>query len=180
MWEEFLKLYGAGMYREFNYHGVDDGPLRDDLLHDLALKLIRNDWAIVRRFLDKEEQVSFKPLLRSIIRSVIFDHFRSESLRRRIELVEGTSGLSSAADRDSASDPAQGYLRQQIVRELLAAARTNRGKTGMQTLYLRYILGYSVKHIAEIMQTSPNTISQRIKYYLAKLGSTGLVNQADE
>lgn len=168
------------MHGEFARHGIDSGELRDDLLHDLALKLMNNNWRTIRHFLANGESETFKPLLRTVIRSVVFDYFRSEKVWHRIQQLEEPAALANGAEQQFGSDPAQSYLRGQIVKYLLAAARSNQGRSGMQTLYLRYILGYSVKDIAEIMRVSPNTISQRLRYYLAKLGATGITDGAEE
>ena len=166
-WDDFEELFGHQISRCFYRYGV---PLdfRRDLFHELVLKLLANDWRIVRKHLRHSGDHSFNTPLRQIVPHLIIDKFigRSKLYRLVVSLEEyGDRGWDPPAQDVS---PEETFFREQGLRQLLMdlSARSRDPETTLHMLSLRFVHGRSVSEIAGVLGMNENTITQRIRYTL--------------
>ena len=161
-WPRFLDLFGEVIYCELAVRGIKAGPLRDDLLQELAFKLMRHEWRIVRSFLARQTGLSFKVVLRAAIRSTIVDDWRRTRRWRSVALLDGEiAKLPQGTEMHG--DPAAELERQTrtaCLMQQLAGGRA--GRENYEILMLRYVDGLCVIEIAQELGLQANAVSQRL------------------
>lgn len=171
-WEEFLDLFDITLYCEFAALGIRPGAQRDDLLQELALKLLAHDWRIVRRHLAADHGCSFQAILRTVVRSIVIDEWRREQRWRQLADLADEAAPAELLNNVWALDPAEAYYRETRLASILAGVvRRDRRADAFQLLYLRYVEGLPVNVIAGRLGLAPNAVSQRLRYYHRKLAS---------
>jgi RNA polymerase sigma factor (sigma-70 family) len=158
------------MLYELKQMSIPPGPIREDILQDVVLKLIANENRAVRRFLANPQSTSFAAYLRVVVKNAALTHLKL------IHRLEGTSELHeetveySQNSQEWSQDPAIRLERNvSLDSRLLAVTGNDRSSEAYQILYLRFVDNQQVNVIARKLGMKPNTVSQRIKYYLLKL-----------
>jgi RNA polymerase sigma factor (sigma-70 family) len=168
-WPEFLDLFGELMYWEVAKYGICAGHDRDDLLQDIALKLMAHDWAIVARHLDHHAEMTFTIVLRTIIRSCMVNMWRRNKHWRETEQLEDEPPLADIIPCAWASDPALAVYRDVRLMCLLNdLAGNDRDGRNFRILLLRFVEHESVIDIAREMGLSANAVTQRIRECLKR------------
>lgn len=181
-WPRFWQLFGRVILWELTRLGIHDDALQQDIFQDLVLKLLESDYQVLRRFLAQPRDEPFSAYVRVMAR-----HLAISILRKRGREVSCDMAALPSLDQHPAPwavDPAHQHEAKQAMSALLRhASGGDRESTGFQLLYLRFVEQLSVNVVAERLNMKPNTVSQRIKYYLARLRSDYalalLVNQND-
>lgn len=168
-WPEFLDLFGGLMYWEVAKHGVIAGHDRDDLLQDVALKLMAHDWAIVQRHLENHSEMTFSLVLRTIIRSCLINMWRRNKRWREMAQLDDEPQLDEIAAPTWACNPAQSVYRDvRLMCWLQDLAGSDRDGRNYRILYLRFIEDESVTDIAGMLGLSANAVTQRIRECLKR------------
>jgi RNA polymerase sigma factor (sigma-70 family) len=168
-WPEFLDLFGAFIYKELAQFGLYAGHDRDDLLQELACKLIAREWAILQRHLSAYEDVSFRLVLRTIIRSCLVNHWRRNKRWQALEALADEPSAAELIDTSWAADPALAAYRDVRLMCLLHdIAGLDRDGRNYRILFLRIIEGESVIEIAGRLGLSANAVSQRLRECLRR------------
>jgi len=167
-WPRFWDLFGDYVFYELRALAINDEYLREDIYHELVLKLIDRDFEVMRSFLERPRQYSFTALLRVMARNKAISHLRRQ---RRIVLVDDHQHFAAASDGDGwGGDPAANHeARQLLVAILHDACPGQENSEGFRIMYLRFVEQQSVNVIAAELRMKPNTVSQRIRYYLNRL-----------
>jgi RNA polymerase sigma factor (sigma-70 family) len=177
-WPEFLDLFGDFMYWEVAKYGINAGHDRDDLLQDIALKLMAHDWAIVRRHLEHHAEMTFLLVLRTIIRSCMVNMWRRSRRWREMEQLDAEPRLDEIMPAAWAGDPAAAVYRDVRLMCLLHdLAGSDRDGRSFRILFLRFVEGESVIDIARELGLSANAVTQRIRECL-KRGRRALGTEA--
>lgn len=169
-WPQFWADYGKLILYEFKKYDIHQGAVRDDIFQELVLKLIKHDKRALRRFLSNSESNGFYCYLRVVLRSVISTYFRKHNKYRDYELLADGALIPNTIESDWSMDPSN--TSSEFVdceRILLAVCKNNRESETFKILSLRYIDQESVTYIARKLNLKPNTVSQRIKYYLKQI-----------
>jgi len=165
-WPRFMDLFGAFLFGELGRLEIGPGHDRDDLLQELALKLMASDWQIIRRHLDKHRGTTFRAVLRTVIRSIVVDEWRKKKRWRNQLPLDPEPSPAELLDSTWAEDPARALYRETRLICLLWQIIGNFTNVEVfRILYLRFVEGKSVTDIAGEIGVSPNTVSQRIRYY---------------
>jgi DNA-directed RNA polymerase specialized sigma24 family protein len=162
-WVEFWELFGAVILHTAAPFMDVYSSAADELVSDLACRLLAHDGRVLRRYLATPSNVSFIPLLRTITRNLAIDSYRRLHRHSTISLDDSDSIVQLVqADAGSRTD-------QQVLWQLVAQVCGGRETPSFCALYLRYSQGWSVNAIAEQLHLQPNAVSQRIRYYLRRL-----------
>lgn len=168
-WPEFLDLFGVFTYSELAGYGIAAGHDRDDLLQEIACKLMHNEWAILRRHLAVYPDVTFRIVLRTIIRSCLVNLWRRNKRWRALEVLADEPVVDELIDTNWATDPALAVYREVRLACLLQEiAGQDRDGRNYQILCLRIIEGESVIKIAGRLGLSANAVSQRLRECLQR------------
>lgn len=161
-WPRFMQLFGKCIYIELTLHGVPAGDQRDDILQELALRLMEHDWRIIRRFIKRDLGYSFKALLRKVINAAVQNYRRRHRNWNQKVALESTQ-FDRAQDHGDPARIAENKARESAL--LLKVIGDNDNQEAYRILYLRFIEGESVNDIARELESTPNAISQRLRYY---------------
>jgi RNA polymerase sigma factor (sigma-70 family) len=171
-WPDFWKIYGGFIVSELRKLDVVSYAERDDFFQELATKLVSHDYIIIKRFLEGEAELTFLPLLRTIIRSIVIDDWRRNKLWQGVALQshwDDGQGFGAATGDDPADEH---YKRTRLICIFEGISRTSADKHAFQVLQLRYIDDLPVKKIAKQIGISPNAVSQRLRVYHRRLRET--------
>ena len=168
-WPQFLDLFGELMYWEVAKCGITAGHDRDDLLQDIACKLLSHDWAIVRRHLEHHAEMTFVIVLRTIIRSCVVNMWRRNKRWSETQLLEDEPPLEDILPSAWACDPATAVYREIRLMCLLSElAGGDRDGRNFRIMLLRFVEDKSVIDIAREMDISANAVTQRIRECLKR------------
>ena len=167
-WPRFWDLFGRYIFYEMQALAIYDEQMREDIYHELVLKLLDRDFEVVRKFLAQPRQYAFTALLRVMARNKAITHLRRQ---RRIVFVEDHQLLTVGGNGSGwGADPAANHEAQQLMAALLQdACPGSMNSDGFRIMYLRFVEQESVNVIAAEMRMKPNTVSQRIRYCLNRL-----------
>lgn len=168
-WAEFWEIFGrliAGEVSAFNGHLES---LVDDVFQMLVLKLMSGGFSIIRRHLRQSPGRSFGALLRRIVRNLLIDELRRMKRRGETDLFDGQLSLLGSLLPDHRSGENPDSSRERLARLFQAVAGDAPDSVGFRILHLRFLGGESVISIAEQTGLKPNSVSQRIRYYLRKI-----------
>ncbi len=161
-WSLFMELFGKCMFIELAMHRIFAGPERDDILQEVAVRLMEHDWRVVRRYIKRDMGFSFKSLLCKVVNSSVQNYRRKH--KNWNTRVEFDNSLSNRPNKDS--DPAKLVETKMTESALLSKViGSNENREAYRILYLRFIEGESVKDIARELDSTPNAVSQRLRYY---------------
>ncbi len=167
-WQQFWRLFGRFVLYELQQLQITDQQLREDIYHELVLKIIQQDYRPLRIFTDNPKQHSFAAYLRVMARHLAISHLRKQS--RTVLLDPQQICTDWTASSAWGCDPARQHTGQQFWVSLLEhVCSKSRHADGFRIMYLRYVDQESVNDIARRMRMKPNTVSQRINYYLRRL-----------
>lgn len=172
-WPRFWDLFGRVILSELKRLGLAEPPARDELFQELALKLLRDEMQIIRDYVRHAQQDSFAALLRVILRNMALDYLRFNNRRACLPLYEPDGSVAAGLNADGAAKgnagPESVLDRQQLQELLCRVTGGDRTSDSYRIMYLRYVEHEDVNLIAQRFALKPNTVSQRIKYYLEKL-----------
>lgn len=148
--------------------GVPEPDL-DDVYQELIIKLMREDFTVIRNHLRGYSQNSFRTLLAKIIVSVARDKVTGRGKRKPIFSLEERSEAGwTPVSRDASPEELQ--FRERGFLHLLNLIGANVGdERNLRILVLRYAHGLSVNEVARVVGLSPNAIAQRIRYMKKKV-----------
>jgi RNA polymerase sigma factor (sigma-70 family) len=171
VWKEFLGQFGKFIYCELAKHGFPDGPDRDDLIQEITVKLISNNFAVIRRHLAAKTDFSFKAVLRTVVYSVVCNEWSRRRRRGASSADIDAHPMAKAIfERRWADNPARQLYRDVRLNCLLQQVVGHSGNSrAFFILFHRYAEGLAVNEIAEQMEMSPNAVSQQLRYYRGKL-----------
>ena len=167
-WQQFWRLFGHFILYELKQLDITDQQLREDIYHELVLKIIQQDFRPLRAFIDDPKQNSFAAYLRVIARHLAISYLRKHS---RVVLLDPQQLCTDwTSNSDWSGDPALRYSEQQLCESLFEqVCGGGDHSAGFQIMHLRFVQQLSVNAIATRMRMKPNTVSQRIRYYLRRL-----------
>lgn len=144
--EAFAELYRAHVQAIYRYiiHRVNDAHLAEDLTADVFTRALQG----LAHYQDQGKP--FVAWLYRIAQARVIDHYR-RSGRRPVESDVEAEPIPVEANMDEA------MLRRQAARALRAAIAELTGDQ-QQVIILRFIEGYRVEAIAELMGKQPNAI----------------------
>ena len=129
-------------------------PEARDRLQDLFLKIARNPGCL-------DKVVDVRAYLFRLAHNLVIDRFRRRGMREeklRILAVETIPAFAPTSDPDASA-----------LREGLAEALANLPITQREVLYLKLYEDMTFEAIANLLETSPNTIASRYGYGIEKL-----------
>ena len=171
-WPRFWDLFGRVILAELKQLGLSEPPERDDVFQELALKLLGDDLRIIRNYVSQPKRASFAALLRVVVRNLALDYLRRRERRAALPLLErdGEEGEGGAITTGGwAGDPGANLNGKRLPELLRRVTGGNGESESYRIMYLRFVEQEDVNLIAERCGLKPNTVTQRIRYYLAKL-----------
>ena len=168
VWGDFWALFGCVITEEAMRCSWAEMQLVDDVFQKLALRLLANDYQVVRDYLQNPRRDSFAAMVRTITRRLLIDEWRQR--KRRGELMLLDRDTREAVSHCWDTDPAQRELRQRKLEALfLKLADGRKDSETYRIMYLRFVEERSVNSIGKLLGHEPNAVSHRIRYYLRKL-----------
>lgn len=169
-WPEFWELTGRIILTELHRLGINLEFERDDILQDIALVLLRDDCRFIREHLEHHQHEPFSAYLRITARHTAINYLRKQKRAVSIEYFDGVPADSLESKSKWGMNPSISLEEQLALKALLEQSTGGRGnQLGYQIMYLRFVERASVNQIAERLRMQPNSVSQRIRYYLQRL-----------
>ena len=169
-WGKFWDLFGRLVLYELKRFDIVSGSYQEDIFQDLALLLMRNEHQVIRQYLECPRCESFAGLLRVMVRNLAITYLRRHRLWSRITQTTAEAAPFQDETGEWARDPAQNTERSQRLLALLKQVSGSDENTMIyRMLYLRFVDQESVNTIARRLGMKPNTVTQRIRYYIKKL-----------
>jgi RNA polymerase sigma factor (sigma-70 family) len=169
-WPRFWQLFGRVILWELRRLNITDDALQQDIFQELVLKLLDDDYKVIRHFLQQPRSEPFTAYVRVMARHLAISLLRKRG--REVPCDMAAQPCESSSPAAWAQDPARKYELEQSLAALLCHASNGDEKSaGFQIMYLRFVEQLSVNAVADRLRMKPNTVSQRIKYYLTRLRS---------
>lgn len=180
-WPQFWSIFGGLIMWELGRFEIAQGALRDDFFQELALKLMRSNFSVIRRHLAEPRVESFGPLLRVIVRHLVISHLRRSFVKLECELASDGDGTRLKADQSWARDPAVAEEdRRAVVQLIRQTVGEGEDSVPFRIMYLRFVDRESVSSIAARFGLTPNAVSQRIWYFSTKLRKAKATRVAEQ
>jgi RNA polymerase sigma factor (sigma-70 family) len=166
-WNEFRDMFWGFLATQLQAAGVKRYQDREDIYHDVVLKLLWDDRRILRRFLDSESGLPFVAYLKLTLRSAVIDAWRRAKLWRKVQLKASLELIQPIAS--GTEEPELREARLCLMFQGLACQM--RDLSVYKVLHWRYIGEVKTTVIADRLNISHSAVSRRLKTYHRKLRS---------